>query len=41
MSPQTRQNLLVAMHGEAFAFVKYTLSHDRHESTAAAIWPRH
>src|SRR4249920_707601 len=23
MSPQTRQNLLAAMHGEAFAFVKY------------------
>ena len=25
MNPQTRQNLLEAMHGEAFAFVKYTL----------------
>ena len=25
MNPQTRENLLKAMHGEAFAFVKYTL----------------
>ncbi|MEN6494278.1 MAG: hypothetical protein ABFD16_08300 [Thermoguttaceae bacterium] len=25
MSPQTRRILLEAMHGEAFAFVKYTL----------------
>src|SRR5271157_708060 len=25
MNPQTRNNLLQAMHGEAFAFVKYTL----------------
>jgi len=25
MTPQTRKNLLTAMHGEAFAFVKYSL----------------
>jgi rubrerythrin len=40
MNPQTRQNLLQALHGEAFAFVKYTLfaQHARkagHEELAA------